>query len=158
MAASVMSSIRSSLPDNKPCMIEEADADEIAVAALSMMNVDLRPHVLAPFKSEATVINYTRQVIDFWSHDTKVNAGRVQVPVLMVASEYDQIASPAMSRATVQLFPSARYLQVQGATHYCLYDRPDLIAELIEMFFKDPKGLDNLDGEVKSIACEDKAC
>jgi pimeloyl-ACP methyl ester carboxylesterase len=48
------------------------------------------------------------------------------------------IASPASSRTVERHFPMARYVEVKGATHYCMYDRPDLIAEMIEGFFRNP--------------------
>ncbi len=124
--------------------------ERMATGVLSMMNKDLRQHVLAPFQSESILINYSRQLLDFWSYDTKMKAGRVNVPVLLISSEYDNVASPAMSRMAARHFPTARHVQVQGATHFCLYDRPDLIAELIDSFFQDPDALDDAQGEVES--------
>jgi pimeloyl-ACP methyl ester carboxylesterase len=95
---------------------------------------------MAPFRSEATVVRYARQLLDFWSFDVRPSAGRVRAPVLFVGAEHDSIASTAASRAMARLFPRARYAEVQGATHYCLYDRPALIAGLMEAFFRDPDG------------------
>jgi pimeloyl-ACP methyl ester carboxylesterase len=151
MAASVRMTLMSRTTDDRLDALENADGERLAARVLSMMNVDLREHVLAPFRSEPALVNYTRQLIDFWSYDARAEAKRVRAPVLMISSEYDQIASPEMSRAAARHLPTARLVQVQGATHYCLYDRPELIAELIEVFFENPDGLDDADGEVKSL-------
>lgn len=152
MAASVRRTLMSRAGDDRVVADEDGDGDGQPLAAnvLSMMNADLREHVLAPFRNETALVNYTRQLIDFWSYDARPEAKLVRSPVLMISSEYDQIASPEMSLAAARHLPSARLVQVQGATHYCLYDRPELIARLIEAFLKNPDGLDDVDGEVKS--------
>jgi hypothetical protein len=97
------------------------------------------------------MLNYSHQVLDFWSHKTLEHAPGVQIPLLVIGSEYDKSASPEMSRLAAEFFPAARYVQLQGATHYCFYDRPDLITELIERFFHDPDALSGIDSEAKLI-------
>jgi pimeloyl-ACP methyl ester carboxylesterase len=133
-------------------MLEEIDTEKLATSVLSLMNTELKQHVLAPFRNEKTLINYVRQILDFWSYDTRTNAAQVQVPVLFIVSEYDKVASPAMSDMMAAHFPLARSVHIQGATHYCLYDRPDLIATLLENFFRDPDRLDGIDGAVRKLA------
>jgi pimeloyl-ACP methyl ester carboxylesterase len=143
MASSVMNSLQSGTPQDELDLTEESDSERLSSSVLSLMNADLKSHVLAPFQSEATTVNYAHQLIDFWSHDIRPKASEVQIPMLLIASEYDQIASPATSQMAVELFPNARCIQIPGATHYCLYDRPDLIAGLLEAFFQDPGVLQN---------------
>jgi len=155
-AASVMKSLQASLSGDNINLLEESDPEQLAVDVLSLINVDLKQEVLMPFRNESTTLNYSHQVIDFWSHNTLEQAPRVQVPVLVVGSEYDRSASPAMSRLAAELFPTARYVQLQGATHYCFYDRPDLITELIERFFHNPDELSRIDSEAKLIRRDDE--
>jgi hypothetical protein len=37
------------------------------------------------------------------------------------------------------IFPNARHLLVRGATHYCLYDRPEFVAGMLRDFFETAK-------------------
>jgi hypothetical protein len=62
-----------------------------------------------------------------------------------------------MSSLAAERYPTARYIQLQGASHYCIYDRPDLITELIERFFQDPDALNGIDGEAKLIRHDSEA-
>jgi pimeloyl-ACP methyl ester carboxylesterase len=150
-AASVMKSLQASVSGDKINLLEESDPEQLAAGVLSLINVDLKHEVLMPFRNESTMLNYSRQVMDFWSHNTLEHAPRVQIPTLVIGSEYDKSASPAMSRVAAEHFPAARYVHLQGATHYCFYDRPDLITELIERFFHDPDALSGIEGEAKFI-------
>ena len=59
------------------------------------------------------------------------------MPVLLIGTEYDQVATPEASAAAATWFPDARYVHIRGATHYCLYDRPEFVAGLLEAFFAD---------------------
>src|SRR5262249_52296163 len=115
--------------------------EELSVSVLSLMNINLRSYVVAPFKTEATTANYAHQLVDFWSYDSRGKAGEVRVPVLLMAAEYDQVATPASSEIAAGLFANARYVFVRGATHYCLYDRADFVADLLRKFFEDPEEL-----------------
>jgi pimeloyl-ACP methyl ester carboxylesterase len=123
----------------------------MALNVLSSMNLDLRTDVLAPFRSEATMLNYAQQILDFWSHDMRAIAAQINAPVLLIGSEYDKIASPNTSRSAIPFFSKARSLQIQGASHYCLYDHPALIARLIEDFFRNPNDKGGVCGEVREV-------
>jgi hypothetical protein len=118
--------------------LQGVDGEEASVSVLSLMNTHLKANVLAPFKTEQTTLNYAHQLIEFWSCDVRPRASEVNVPVLLIAAEYDQVATPAGSKAACDLFPNACYLYVPGATHYCLYDRPEFLAGVLKDFFADP--------------------
>ena len=156
-AASVMKYLQASISGDNINLLEESDPEQLAAGVLSLINVDLKHEVLMPFRNESTTLNYSHQVLDFWSHNTLEHAPRVQIPVLVIGSEYDKSASPAMSRVAAELFPAARYVQLQGATHYCFYDRPDLVTELIERFFHDSDALSGIDTEAKLIRHDNEA-
>ncbi len=133
MALSVMRSLTST-DASKDVALSEMGSETLAASVVAKPNRQLQSHILAPFRDEGTTLNYVRQLMDFWSHDTLAKAGRVHVPVLLISSEYDEIASPEASEEFTRLLPASWHMQVPGATHYCLYDRPDLISQLIRSF------------------------
>ena len=137
MAASIMKSFQSRTDESETETLQGTDPEQVSVKVLSSINANLKPAVLAPFRSEETTSNYARQLVDFWANDLRPKAGSVQVPVLLISSEYDEIVSPAGAEMAAGLFPNAQHVHVTGATHYCVYDRPDLIAELLTKFFED---------------------
>lgn len=138
MGASVMKNLQSPPELNETELLNEPASEAMSVSVLSLMNINLRGYVVAPFKTEVTTVNYAHQLVDFWSHDSRAKAGDVQIPVLLVATEYDQVATPASSQMAAGLFPNARHVLVPVATHYCLYDQPDLVAGMLREFFENP--------------------
>src|SRR5262249_13196999 len=92
MAASVMESLElmNSGTDLNPPQPNDAQLD---VRVLSLINADLKSEVIAPFRNEQTTINYAHQLLEFATHDLKLSAGQLSIPVLLIASEYDQVAS-----------------------------------------------------------------
>jgi pimeloyl-ACP methyl ester carboxylesterase len=104
-----------------------------------MMNTGLKSHVLGPFKTEQTTLNYAHQMRDFWANDCRSKAAGVTIPVLLVGAEYDQVISPLSSEFGAGLFPDAWYVCLAGATHYFLYDRAEILAEIIDTFIHNPE-------------------
>jgi pimeloyl-ACP methyl ester carboxylesterase len=136
MSASVMKTFQSRSEENELEILEMPDAEKMSAAVLSMMSSDLKPYVLGPFKTEATTLNYARQMMDFWANDCRSKAAEITVPVLLIGAEHDQIISPESSRFGATLFPNARYVRLEGATHYFLYDRASALAALLKKFFE----------------------
>lgn len=126
-------------------------SEECAQEVLGCINGDLRDEVLGPFRNESTTANYAHQFIDFVSYDALADAASVNVPMLVIASEYDRVSAPAMSRAAAAVFNHSRCFQVRGASHYCIYDRPELIAGLMEAFFTDETRLPGTPGGMVDI-------
>jgi pimeloyl-ACP methyl ester carboxylesterase len=124
------------LSGEKINLFEQKDSQKLAMDVLALVDETLKPHILAPFQNQATTLAYARQVLDFWSYDTLAKAPQVQAPILMIAAEYDKVAAPAMSKAALNYFPRARHVEVSRATHYCLFDRPELIAGMMEDFWE----------------------
>jgi pimeloyl-ACP methyl ester carboxylesterase len=117
--------------------LEEMEGNALAGHVLSLMSTHLKSHVIAPFQNEESTLNYVRQLLDFWSHDVTPKLPSVKAPVLLISAEYDQIASPSGSSEATESFPNARHVQVAGGTHYCLYDRPEWMANLVKVFFRE---------------------
>ena len=97
---------------------------------------DLKQAVIEPLLSEASVISYSEQLLDFWNHDVTALFERVRVPVLFISGECDQIAHPQMAKAAAQMIPGARRLEVRGGSHYLLYENSSLTSSLLDLFLR----------------------
>jgi len=140
MATSVMNTLNSRDEEDETEMLENG-GEQLSVNVLSLMNADLKPYVLAPFRTQETTVNYAHQLVEFWKHDVRPQLSQVTMPVLLMSAEYDQVATPAASFEAAALFPDARHVHVKGATHYCLYDRPEFVADILKEFFRNADGL-----------------
>ncbi len=113
-----------------------ADAHKRALALLSAVSEGLRPLVVEPFATEQSVRNYAEQILDFRGHDVAPLLPHVRVPVLSVGGECDRVASPRMARAVAALIPGARHVEVCGGSHYMHYEKPALVAEVVNAFLE----------------------
>ncbi|MGZ4853632.1 MAG: alpha/beta fold hydrolase [Candidatus Angelobacter sp.] len=136
MASSVMKTFQSRSEENEIEILEGPDSEQMSISVLSMMSAELKPYVLGPFRTEETTLNYAHQMMDFWANDSRQKASRVTIPVLLIGAEHDQVISPDSSEMGARLFPNARHVHLTGATHYFLYDRAELLAGLLKMFFE----------------------
>lgn len=136
LAGSVMESMRLNLGGEKINLFDQKDSQKLAMDVLTLVDDTLKPHILAPYQNQATTLAYAQQVLDFWSYDTLAKAPQVQAPILMIAAEHDKVAAPAMSKEAVNYFPRVKHVEVSRATHYCLFDRPELVAGLVEGFWE----------------------
>lgn len=136
MAASLLKSLRMSMSREAGDLGKLADADA-ANRVLSLASRDVKPHTVGALRDENVAANYSQQILDFWSYDTRITASQVKVPVFLFSTEYDAVAAPAAARHMAKsLLPDAHHVHVNGATHYCLYDRPEFVAEHISAFLR----------------------
>lgn len=140
-AASVIKTLRDRADESEVEILQEADPEQRSIAVLKRLNENLKGHVLAPFRTEETTSNYAHQLVDFWAHDVRPKAKDIKVPVLLIGTEYDQVATPEASAGAAMLFPDSRHVYIRGATHYCLYERPEFVAGLLKAFFADAAAL-----------------
>ncbi|RKH51067.1 alpha/beta hydrolase [Corallococcus llansteffanensis] len=136
MAASVLKSLRLSMSREEGSDLGGLPDSEVALRVLSLMNKDLQPHALGPFRSEPVIVSYAHQIIDFLSYDIRTHMAQVRAPIMLLSAEHDGVAAPDTSRHMAELIPHCHHVHVQGATHYCLYDRPEFVAEQMEAFFQ----------------------
>ena len=142
MAGLVQQSLKSRSPDGTIDLdllqaSASVDRERLGASVLARINDGLKAHVITPFRTEESTRVYIEQLLDFWSHDTRAKASAVNVAVLLLAAEYDEIASPAMSYEAAGWLPHASLVEMRGASHYCLYDRAEWVASLLETFFRD---------------------
>jgi nucleoside-diphosphate-sugar epimerase/pimeloyl-ACP methyl ester carboxylesterase len=103
---------------------------------LSVVDPRLKPLLIAPFLSEASIVAYANQLLDFWSHDVSAIIPQVQIPVLLLAGEFDDIASSEISRRVAGLLPQAIYSEIPHGTHYLHYDNHEVINDRIREFIQ----------------------
>lgn len=96
---------------------------------------ELREAIVEPFESERSTVNYSAQVVDYMSRSIAPLLANVAVPVLLLGGQRDLISSPAMSKAIAARLPKADYVEIEGGTHYCLYENPETVIGLIDGFF-----------------------
>jgi pimeloyl-ACP methyl ester carboxylesterase len=99
--------------------------------ALSAVSVSLQEMVLEPFCA-ANIVAYAKQMRDFWKYNFLPAIDRIEVPVLFIGGDCDRIASQAIARVVAAMIPQARYLEIQGGTHYVHYEQWDLLAQVVE--------------------------
>lgn len=141
MATSIMNTFQARVEEPETDLLEATDGEWMSAKVLSLANAKVKSWVLAPFRNEETTLNYAHQLVDFWANDARPKARQVQVPVLLMSAEYDEIVTPATSGMGAELFPNAWHVDVPAATHYCLYDRPEFVAGLLDTFFKNPSDI-----------------
>jgi pimeloyl-ACP methyl ester carboxylesterase len=115
---------------------DESEFERAEVVAAGL-HPQLSNEVRVPFRSAQTFLRYAQQVVAFWDVDTRQRAAELQVPVLIVTGECDRVASPHGASAVAPMFPKSRLVELQGISHYGLYDRPELIASLIMDFLRE---------------------
>lgn len=101
---------------------------------LGRIDPRLQALVRAPYGSRESTLSYARQIMDFWRCAIDGPALAVDRPALIIGAELDQIASPARGKELADALPNARFVEMPGATHYCMFDRPDEVAALIREF------------------------
>ena len=98
---------------------------------------DLKEAVIGPFTTDEGLVNYARQILEFWNHDASKLFENVRVPVLFISGECDRIASPRMAQAAARLIPGARYVELKGGSHYLQFEKYSLTACIIDQFLRD---------------------
>jgi pimeloyl-ACP methyl ester carboxylesterase len=135
MAATVRGMLRDSA--SVAAGLSEQPGGDFAQEAEVLARADpsLHPSLIAPYGSDESTLAYAQQIRDFWSRSLGAEARAAGSPALVVGAEFDRVASPKLGLEVAKALPKGRYVELPGATHYCMYDRPDDVAALIRDFF-----------------------
>lgn len=114
---------------------DDAPPHRIAEEVLARPARALDSELLRPFRDDAVLVAYARQLLDYWADDALAHAGDVDLPVLCVGAEFDRIASPERLALAAGRFPRARHELLAGAAHHSMHDRPVEMARLLTGFF-----------------------
>jgi len=64
-------------------------------------------------------------------YDARPLLGRIDTPVLLVCGACDEVSSPAKWWAAVPMFPDADYVEIAGAGHSPMLERPDVFSAVL---------------------------
>ena len=117
---------------------ESEDVSAKVETILQLMNENLRTLVVAPFINDHSLLNYARQLLDFWDYDISDILPQVRVPVLLITGDQDEIASPSLARHVVSAIPHARSAELVGGNHYLHYEKAAVTFEVLHGFIQDP--------------------
>lgn len=70
---------------------------------------------------------YLRTMLELATHDASDVLPQVSCPALVIAATRDHLTPPKVARHMVAAIPGAEYREVEGATHFALIERADLI-------------------------------
>ncbi|HEY4457794.1 MAG TPA: hypothetical protein VGN81_25995 [Pseudonocardiaceae bacterium] len=107
-------------------------------AILATPDPELAQEIRAPFASGAALLAYARQLVEFWSYDELPTADAIRCPTLFLIGDHDEIVAPAAERAAAAAFPQALHAEFALGSHYLMYEQPELIADVIADFLRDP--------------------
>jgi pimeloyl-ACP methyl ester carboxylesterase len=108
--------------------------DDPGLEVLGRVEETLLASIAAPYADASSTLRYAAQIRDFWSYSIESDVSAVHVPALVIGAELDQVASPRLGKRVAEAMPNARYIELAGATHYCMHDRPREIAEIVMRF------------------------
>jgi len=118
----------------KATQAKPAQAADLGAEVLASIDPALLPSVAAVYATDESTLLYAKQIREFWSCSIEADVSAIQAPVFVIGAELDRIASPQRGLMVAQALPNATYVELPGATHYCMYDRPDDVASLIKRF------------------------
>ncbi len=119
--------------------IDDPDSHQRIAEILSLVSRRIKTLVLEPFLNKNSIVNYARQLLDFWGHDVSHILPTIDRPVLFISGEYDNIASPQASKEVSKLVPGSKYLEIRGGSHYVHYENHELLIDIIEKFLKEKR-------------------
>jgi pimeloyl-ACP methyl ester carboxylesterase len=80
------------------------------------------------------VESYCRQLDFCLEHDARDRLTGLETPTLVITGSDDILTPPHQGRELARLIPGALYREVSEASHALLWERPNMLAELIESF------------------------
>jgi thioester reductase-like protein/pimeloyl-ACP methyl ester carboxylesterase len=101
---------------------------------LSMVNRNVRPLLVAPFVAESSILNYARQLLEFWAHDISYLYDKVEVPIMVLSGERDEIADPKLAHKVIKKFPNSIGFQIIGGSHYIHKDNSHSVKRMLDAF------------------------
>ena len=87
------------------------------------------PHAPAPRAIERSIDAYVE-------HDARAGLGRIAVPTLVLAGQYDLGAPPRVVKRLADQIPGARYEVLAGAGHQQFQEDPALWNATVDAFWK----------------------
>jgi pimeloyl-ACP methyl ester carboxylesterase len=146
-AAMVRTTLLEALSGGRSPAVSSQDA---GADVLARIDPALVAAVSAPYLDDESTLRYAKQIREFWSYSIEQDVRSIQAPVFVIGAELDRVASSRLGLRVAQAMPHACYAELPGATHYCMYDRPDDVASIVGRFIGDPLRQLSGDAEVRS--------
>jgi thioester reductase-like protein/pimeloyl-ACP methyl ester carboxylesterase len=142
-ASSLMQSMSAYFADKSEDLddfdVTEMDAHEGIKNVLGLVDRNLRPLLMAPFVSEKSIVNYSRQLLQFWSHDISQYINKIEQPILLLTGSHDHIASPDLAVAVTKQFKTSIGYEISGGSHYIHKEHEKLVSDMITGFIEEGK-------------------
>lgn len=103
---------------------------------MGLVNRNIRPLLVAPFVAEASILNYSRQLLQFWAHDISPLYGRVEQPIMLLSGERDNIADPRLAHKVLGRFKNFVGFQIIGGSHYIHKDNSHSVKRMVDAFME----------------------
>jgi pimeloyl-ACP methyl ester carboxylesterase len=113
---------------------QSSQGADFGAEVLARVDPSLMPCIMEPYNTNESTLLYAKQLRDFWKYSIETDARAVQAPVLVISAELDRIASPKLGLRVAEALPRAHFVELPGATHYCMYDRPGELVSVIGRF------------------------
>lgn len=115
-----------------PALLADLAAREGAAFVEALFRGAPRRALAFPALRDApSIAGYLRLVAELATVDVVDVLVRTRLPVLLIAGSADRIVGAEESRRVAAAIPGATYVELAGATHYALLERPDAIADAI---------------------------
>ncbi|WP_164019637.1 alpha/beta fold hydrolase [Pyxidicoccus trucidator] len=107
---------------------------DFGAEVLGRIDPSLMPYIMAPYTTNESTLQYAKQIREFWKCSIETDVREIRAPVLVIGAELDRIVSSRHGLRVANTLPNARFLELPGATHYCMHDRPGELASIIGRF------------------------
>lgn len=109
-------------------------ASDFGAEVLGRIEPSLMPYITAPYTTNESTLVYAKQIHEFWKCSIEADAHAIQAPVLVIGAELDRVVSSKLGLRVAKALPRAHFIELPGATHYCMHDRPGEVASVIGRF------------------------
>jgi pimeloyl-ACP methyl ester carboxylesterase len=90
--------------------------------------------------AEAPVEVWTDVMASMLAMDLGEAIGHVRVPALVIASDLDRLTPPASAQAMAERLPQGRVVEIEGAGHCAMLEKPEEFNGLLETFLSEEVG------------------
>ncbi|MET1253940.1 alpha/beta fold hydrolase [Aliikangiella maris] len=139
-AKSIINSMSSFLADEEHDLdkyeVTDEKSHENITSVLGLIDKNLRPLLFAPFVTEKSILNYSKQLTDFWTLDVSQEINQVNQPVMLLTGSEDNITSPELGVKVGKTYQNIVGFQIDGGSHYIHADQHALVSELVLDFLK----------------------
>jgi pimeloyl-ACP methyl ester carboxylesterase len=110
-----------------------------AVDILELADAHHQPALYQPFAGAAQLVDFSRQLMQFRSHDVRhlLTDAKLRVPVLLVTGSCDTTTSNERAKDLCRRLAGVAGFEIDGASHYLIHQEYALVAALLRGFLRD---------------------